>query len=240
VQGALHSHRKASPNGLLSTDHASEWIFILSLADQLYVSKKVKGIFHHSSFLGGAPVKAAGKLTVSAGRLEELYFHSGHYRPNKADMRAMLSFLDARRVDLASVQVDVQAISKVSRERAPSDANPKKAAKKANKGSCVHFESGTWALGFLETKHLRKKLKLYTELESCVHHWRQSPSFPGGVAVRIPTKGIAVAARAAAASLAAAKAASLELSLTPQHAEAESRPVLAPALTPALPLTPPC
>jgi hypothetical protein len=54
-----------------------------------------------------------------------------------------------------------------------------------------------WALGFLETRHLRHKLKLYSELQSCVHHWQLSP-----------TTGIAAAAATAAKSLAEARAAS--------------------------------
>ena len=37
--------------------------------------------FHHSSFVAGAPVIAAGEMIISRGRLIALTNHSGHYLP---------------------------------------------------------------------------------------------------------------------------------------------------------------
>ncbi|WP_119726298.1 hypothetical protein [Thermomonospora amylolytica] len=39
------------------------------------------GVFHHSSFLAGGPVAAAGELRVVNGRLGLISDRSGHYQP---------------------------------------------------------------------------------------------------------------------------------------------------------------
>lgn len=48
----------------------SKWIFVLSTSKILYVGKKKKGTFQHSSFLAGGATIAAGRLVVDNGVLK--------------------------------------------------------------------------------------------------------------------------------------------------------------------------
>lgn len=51
-------------------DKREKWIFVLSTSKTLYVGKKMKGKFHHSSFLAGGATLAAGRLVVENGILQ--------------------------------------------------------------------------------------------------------------------------------------------------------------------------
>ena len=63
-----------------------EYIFVLDQTNtNLYVAKKVKGYFHHSSFVAGAPVTCAGMLELRSGEIYDVYLFSGHYKPTKED-----------------------------------------------------------------------------------------------------------------------------------------------------------
>lgn len=48
----------------------AKWIFVLSTLNVLYVGKKKKGSFQHSSFLAGGATTAAGRLVVENGVLK--------------------------------------------------------------------------------------------------------------------------------------------------------------------------
>lgn len=62
------------------TDYA---IFVMSEKGQLYLSKSRKvGEFHHSSFLAGKPVAAAGEMIIKKGVIIEINNASGHYKPS--------------------------------------------------------------------------------------------------------------------------------------------------------------
>ncbi|GAU33561.1 hypothetical protein TSUD_143530 [Trifolium subterraneum] len=54
----------------VETDEKSKWIFVLSTTRSLYVGRKQKGAFQHSSFLSGAATTAAGRLVAHQGVLE--------------------------------------------------------------------------------------------------------------------------------------------------------------------------
>jgi len=54
----------------VETDEKSKWIFVLSTTRALYVGRKQKGAFQHSSFLSGAATTAAGRLVAQQGVLE--------------------------------------------------------------------------------------------------------------------------------------------------------------------------
>lgn len=55
---------------LVDTDEKSKWIFVLSTTRALYVGRKQKGTFQHSSFLSGGATTAAGRLVAHQGALE--------------------------------------------------------------------------------------------------------------------------------------------------------------------------
>lgn len=51
-------------------DLDTKWIFVLSTSKTLYVGRKKKGTFQHSSFLAGGATTAAGRLIVENGTLK--------------------------------------------------------------------------------------------------------------------------------------------------------------------------
>ena len=90
-----------------SADHRpTKWIFVVDPAGRFYVAKKVKGKFHHSSFLAGGTAKAAGNLTVKEGLLTRISRASGHYRPSEEDLLWFLALLQARGVDTTRVTIE--------------------------------------------------------------------------------------------------------------------------------------
>ncbi|XP_068337327.1 IQ domain-containing protein IQM2-like [Pyrus communis] len=98
----------------------TKWIFVLSASRSLYVGKKKKGTFQHSSFLAGGATSAAGRLVVENGILKAVWPHSGHYRPTEENFRDFVSFLEENNVDLKDVKlspVDEEEESSLSKKR---------------------------------------------------------------------------------------------------------------------------
>ncbi|XP_055820407.1 IQ domain-containing protein IQM4-like [Solanum dulcamara] len=89
---------------LLNTTEGSKWIFVLSTSRVLYVGKKKKGVFQHSSFLSGGATTAAGRLVVQDGILEAIWPYSGHYLPTEDNFKEFINFLEEHHVDLANVK----------------------------------------------------------------------------------------------------------------------------------------
>ncbi|RID63780.1 hypothetical protein BRARA_E02754 [Brassica rapa] len=83
----------------------SKWIFVLSTSKVLYVGKKKKGTFQHSSFLAGGATVAAGRLVVESGVLKAVWPHSGHYQPTEENFLDFLSFLRENNVDITDVKM---------------------------------------------------------------------------------------------------------------------------------------
>lgn len=50
-----------------------QWMFVLSSSSSMFVGKKEKGQFQHSSFLSGAATLASGCLLVYQGTLQVIY-----------------------------------------------------------------------------------------------------------------------------------------------------------------------
>ncbi|CAA7016754.1 unnamed protein product [Microthlaspi erraticum] len=86
-------------------DSDSKWIFVLSTSKVLYVGKKKKGTFQHSSFLAGGATVAAGRLVVEDGLLKAVWPHSGHYQPTEENFLDFLSFLRENNVDITDVKM---------------------------------------------------------------------------------------------------------------------------------------
>lgn len=65
-------HYKLSGQLLDTTGGPKEvkWIFVLSTTWVLYVGRKRKGRFQHSSFLAGGVTLSAGRLVVEKGTLK--------------------------------------------------------------------------------------------------------------------------------------------------------------------------
>ncbi|XP_019155310.1 PREDICTED: IQ domain-containing protein IQM2 [Ipomoea nil] len=84
----------------------AKWIFVLSTSRTMYVGKKKKGSFQHSSFLAGGATLAAGRVVVEDGTLKAVWPHSGHYRPTPENFQDFISFLKENNVDLTDVKLD--------------------------------------------------------------------------------------------------------------------------------------
>ncbi|CAL9112282.1 unnamed protein product [Musa acuminata var. zebrina] len=88
----------------VNTTEGCKWIFVLSTSRALYVGKKNKGTFQHSSFLAGGATTAAGRLVAKEGRIEAIWPYSGHYLPTEDNFREFISFLGDNHVDLTNVK----------------------------------------------------------------------------------------------------------------------------------------
>jgi len=87
-------------------DKPAKWIFVVDTKGNLYIAKKLKGQFHHSSFLSGGPAKAAGNLTIQMGNLIRVSRSSGHYRPTQQDLDRFLGTLEQKGLDISKVAIE--------------------------------------------------------------------------------------------------------------------------------------
>lgn len=66
----------------------------------------VIGEFHHSSFLSGGKVAAAGEVEVINGKILSINNRSGHYKP-KSELTDQFVFeLSERGADLSGTEID--------------------------------------------------------------------------------------------------------------------------------------
>lgn len=85
-------------------------IFVMDQHGNLYASlEHSAGRFHHSSFLAGAPVAAAGELVVSRGVVQLLTDSSGHYRPERGHTLQAVEHLRRLGIPLSAAQVEFEA-----------------------------------------------------------------------------------------------------------------------------------
>ena len=65
-------------------------IFVVSPEGKMYAHKHVVGKYHHSTFLSGSAVMAAGELVADHGVVKFVTAKSGHYVPTIENMRAFV------------------------------------------------------------------------------------------------------------------------------------------------------
>ena len=82
-------------------------IFVMDLDGRVYAGAHRVGLFHHSSFLAGGEVAAAGELQVRNGTLLSVTAKSGHYFPGERETEIFLRELDAAGAVLTGVQVKI-------------------------------------------------------------------------------------------------------------------------------------
>lgn len=74
-------------------------IFVVDAKNTMYAASHAKGEFHHSSFLGGAPVKTAGEVVADeAGKVVIITPKSGHYRPDLDSLQPFTKHLQLSQV----------------------------------------------------------------------------------------------------------------------------------------------
>jgi len=82
-------------------------IWVLSPKDRFYAGSHKIGQFHHSSFLSGEKVLAAGEMVVSGGQLRLLTGKSGHYKPKLEHLAYAVDQLGKQTISLGSFRVQV-------------------------------------------------------------------------------------------------------------------------------------
>jgi hypothetical protein len=82
-----------------------EIIYVVDRHNNFYVGKKNLGHFHHSSFLGGTQVLAAGSMIIAAGlKIVEVNNHSGHYLPGLQQLKRAAITMQLRGADLKLIR----------------------------------------------------------------------------------------------------------------------------------------
>ncbi|KAG6584623.1 IQ domain-containing protein IQM1 isoform X1 [Phytophthora cinnamomi] len=93
----------AASGRVVHTDERSKWIFVMDLAGRMYLGRKRKGRFHHSSFVSGAPIFAAGKIIIKNGVIIAIEPHSGHFKPRLENLLSLCSMLANHGVDIDDI-----------------------------------------------------------------------------------------------------------------------------------------
>jgi hypothetical protein len=80
-------------------------IFAMSTGGEIYAESHIVGLFHHSSFLAGADVAAAGELKVTGGKLVHVTNKTGHYKADAENLAQALEQFADWGISLDSFQV---------------------------------------------------------------------------------------------------------------------------------------
>jgi hypothetical protein len=118
----------ASGAKMLKIAEAGRFIFVLSTAGVLYLADAVGEShartaagdgdninFHHTSFLSGDDVLAAGDMRIVDGKLIAVSNHSGHYKMKGVSNSQILAKLGELGVDTSAIKVDIVDGSTVTR-----------------------------------------------------------------------------------------------------------------------------
>lgn len=83
-------------------------IFVMDADGNFYASTRQEiGKFHHSSFLAGAPVAAAGEVEVVEGVLKAISDRSGHYRPRRSYTSQAIEHMRRNNISFDGVTLDL-------------------------------------------------------------------------------------------------------------------------------------
>jgi hypothetical protein len=103
-----------SKGGLFDTSDASSVfaggngnaIYVMDECGNIFASKsQVVGKFHHSSFLAGEPVAAAGEISVKDGIIDSVTRRSGHYMPDAKHLQQFVAELEEQNIFLKGGQI---------------------------------------------------------------------------------------------------------------------------------------
>jgi len=81
-----------------------ESLYVIGTDGALYVmDSTVVGDFHHSSFLAGGDVVAAGMIEIIRGKIDYIDNSSGHYMPSNRTLDRILDILESHKVRINQV-----------------------------------------------------------------------------------------------------------------------------------------
>jgi hypothetical protein len=92
---------------------SGRYIFVMNAAGDVFAGKSIVGVVHHSSFLAGGAVAAAGEISVQNGALQLVTNVSGHYRPGPMFLWQAVKQIVEAGVDASSVRVQCMGVPKV-------------------------------------------------------------------------------------------------------------------------------
>lgn len=109
IQGGRVSNADGSiahTGGMRSVTLGSGWgIFVVSFGGQFYLGEHTVGEFHHSSFLSGNPVLAAGEIAINNGSIVGLTNKTGHYKAREEELDNVLNMLSRNGVNINNIAV---------------------------------------------------------------------------------------------------------------------------------------
>ncbi len=82
--------------GWQSTGFPGFGAFVVATDGTLYAHEHQENQFHHSSFLSGGQVLAAGMIRAEGGAIKDITPKSGHYKPRLKDFRRLVSLLERK------------------------------------------------------------------------------------------------------------------------------------------------
>lgn len=92
----------------LDTFNGNKWIFVIDENLDMFVNQKQKASFHHSSFVSGKPVRAAGRIDILNGKIMRIAPNSGHYLTSIFDLtRALYDAFGNCILPISSFRVDI-------------------------------------------------------------------------------------------------------------------------------------
>ena len=104
------------------TNPQGAYLFAMDERGEIFAAP-TQTVKHHSAFLAGNPVAAAGAIAAEEGRLTRVTDHSGHYAPPLEYSHQFTKELDRRGVDMSGVAVSYQGASKKALKKANAEAN---------------------------------------------------------------------------------------------------------------------
>jgi hypothetical protein len=81
-----------------------EAIYVIDPKGKIYISYyKPQGVFHHSSFLSGGDVIAAGTIVFKNGHIKSISNSSGHYRVTDRSLEQVVELFEALNVKVDEI-----------------------------------------------------------------------------------------------------------------------------------------
>lgn len=91
----------------VDTGNEERHMFVIDRCLNLFIHKKVKGKFHHSSLVDGGKVRAAGLIQVRDGTITQVAPNSGHYRNSLDDvLRALFDLFGPVVLPMSSLFIE--------------------------------------------------------------------------------------------------------------------------------------
>jgi len=86
------------------------YIFVMDSSGTIYAGESLFGVQHHSSFMGGGSVAAAGEIAVSGGKLTLISNQSGHYQPGPGFLWQAIAQMASQGVDMSGVTAEILGV----------------------------------------------------------------------------------------------------------------------------------